>query len=146
VKVSGDLGGNAMHMAGQTVTVSKRNGGSEQVKLGQRIAVANGRDAWYTVQRNQRDRQPRPRPAGGGSQGCTDRQYAFLQRLLEEHDPGDDVMFNPVPAQHAIDKRTASQLIERLKEHPKREQECAGHPAGEFDPMGETVYCDGTCK
>jgi hypothetical protein len=59
VKVSGDLGGNAMHMAGQTVTVSKRNGGSEQVKLGQRIAVANGRDAWYTVQRNQRDRQPR---------------------------------------------------------------------------------------
>lgn len=24
--------------------------------------------------------------------------------------------------------------------------ECDGHPAGPFDPMGETVYCDGSCK
>jgi hypothetical protein len=23
--------------------------------------------------------------------------------------------------------------------------ECDGHPAGPFDPMGVTVYCDGTC-
>ena len=23
---------------------------------------------------------------------------------------------------------------------------CEGHPAGPFDPMGETVYCDGTCS
>lgn len=23
---------------------------------------------------------------------------------------------------------------------------CDGHPAGEFDPMGRTVYCDGSCK
>lgn len=23
--------------------------------------------------------------------------------------------------------------------------ECEGHPADEFHPMGETVYCDGTC-
>ncbi len=23
---------------------------------------------------------------------------------------------------------------------------CTGHPAGPFDPMGETVYCDGSCK
>lgn len=22
---------------------------------------------------------------------------------------------------------------------------CQGHPAGEFDPMGATVYCDGSC-
>jgi hypothetical protein len=22
---------------------------------------------------------------------------------------------------------------------------CPGHPAGPFDPMGQTVYCDGTC-
>jgi hypothetical protein len=136
VKVSGDLGGNAMHMAGQTVTVSKRNGGSEQVKLGQRIAVANGRDAWYTVQRNQRDRQPRPRPAGGGSQGCTDRQYAFLQRLLEEHDPGDDVMFNPVPAQHAIDK------AHRLTAH-RAPQGAPEARAGVRRPPGWRVRPDG---
>lgn len=24
--------------------------------------------------------------------------------------------------------------------------ECEGHPAGPFDPMGETVYCDGSCR
>jgi hypothetical protein len=23
--------------------------------------------------------------------------------------------------------------------------ECDGHPAGPFDPMGQTVYCDGSC-
>lgn len=23
---------------------------------------------------------------------------------------------------------------------------CEGHPAGPFDPMGETVYCDGRCQ
>ena len=26
------------------------------------------------------------------------------------------------------------------------DDECEGHPAGEFDPMGVTVYCDGTCR
>jgi hypothetical protein len=24
--------------------------------------------------------------------------------------------------------------------------QCPGHPAGPFDPMGQTVYCDGTCQ
>lgn len=24
--------------------------------------------------------------------------------------------------------------------------QCEGHPAGEFDPMGQTVYCDGSCN
>jgi hypothetical protein len=23
---------------------------------------------------------------------------------------------------------------------------CEGHPAGPYDPMGETVYCDGSCQ
>lgn len=26
------------------------------------------------------------------------------------------------------------------------EDECEGHPAGPYDPMGQTVYCDGTCR
>lgn len=26
------------------------------------------------------------------------------------------------------------------------EPECDGHPAGPHDPMGQTVYCDGSCK
>ena len=25
-------------------------------------------------------------------------------------------------------------------------EHCKGHPAGPFDPMGVTVYCDGTCR
>lgn len=25
-------------------------------------------------------------------------------------------------------------------------QDCMGHPPGEFDAMGETVYCDGSCR
>lgn len=24
--------------------------------------------------------------------------------------------------------------------------ECLGHPAGPFDPLGEAVYCDGSCR
>lgn len=26
------------------------------------------------------------------------------------------------------------------------ENRCEGHPASEFDPMGQTVYCDGSCR
>ena len=29
---------------------------------------------------------------------------------------------------------------------PAEVAECEGHPAGPSDPMGETVYCDGSCK
>lgn len=29
---------------------------------------------------------------------------------------------------------------------PVVEAECEGHPAGEFDLLGETVYCDGSCR
>lgn len=28
----------------------------------------------------------------------------------------------------------------------RTEPECAGHPAGPADPMGQTVYCDGSCR
>lgn len=33
----------------------------------------------------------------------------------------------------------------RTQEEVDEETECLGHPAGAFDPMGVTVYCDGTC-
>jgi len=32
-----------------------------------------------------------------------------------------------------------------MQTKPNKTQECEGHPAGPFDPMGETVFCDGTC-
>ena len=28
----------------------------------------------------------------------------------------------------------------------EEDSECLGHPAGPYDPMGETVYCDGSCQ
>lgn len=31
-------------------------------------------------------------------------------------------------------------------EYPEDDEGCEGHPAGPFDPMGQTVYCDGTCR
>lgn len=34
------------------------------------------------------------------------------------------------------------QLIEAAYEQPQ----CNGHPAGPGDPMGETVFCDGSCR
>lgn len=30
--------------------------------------------------------------------------------------------------------------------HEYDEGGCQGHPAGPGDPMGETVYCDGSCR
>jgi len=27
-----------------------------------------------------------------------------------------------------------------------REHDCQGHPAGPFDPMGATMFCDGSCE
>lgn len=28
----------------------------------------------------------------------------------------------------------------------EQENECNGHPAGPGEPMGQTVYCDGSCR
>jgi hypothetical protein len=42
--------------------------------------------------------------------------------------------------QHAIARNTCPD------ETPVKAKECRGHPAGEFDPMGVTVYCDGSCR
>lgn len=39
---------------------------------------------------------------------------------------------------------TTEELGDRLAS--VRIEECEGHPAGPFDPMGETVYCDGSCR
>lgn len=35
----------------------------------------------------------------------------------------------------------------RAHEHESEEEpECEGHPAGPNDPIGVTVYCDGSCR
>lgn len=35
---------------------------------------------------------------------------------------------------------------EKTTEGTTMTKACDGHPAGAFDPMGATVYCDGSCK
>jgi hypothetical protein len=53
VTIRGDLGGNATKMAGQTVTVTKKNGGTSTVRLGARIDSWNGgRAASYAIARD----------------------------------------------------------------------------------------------
>jgi hypothetical protein len=34
---------------------------------------------------------------------------------------------------------------ERKGDTMKVDRRCDGHPAGPYDPMGHTVFCDGTC-
>jgi hypothetical protein len=37
-------------------------------------------------------------------------------------------------------------VSDRNDEGNDGDEGCQGHPAGPFDPMGVTVYCDGTCR
>jgi hypothetical protein len=41
------------------------------------------------------------------------------------------------------DAHVARRAAERAARQAARK--CEGHPAGPYDPMGETVYCDGCC-
>lgn len=42
-------------------------------------------------------------------------------------------------------KNTEEDLEEQLAHAKEETPECKGHPAGEFDQTGTTVYCDGSC-
>ena len=33
-----------------------------------------------------------------------------------------------------------------IEEQRQDRTECEGHPAGPYDPPGESVYCDGSCR
>jgi hypothetical protein len=35
---------------------------------------------------------------------------------------------------------------EESDDEESEDEECDGHPAGPFDAMGVTVYCDGSCR
>lgn len=49
-------------------------------------------------------------------------------------------------AEHAVDFDEAIRLSEIHASIEDSGRECEGHHPGPFDPMGETVYCDGTCQ
>lgn len=40
----------------------------------------------------------------------------------------------------------SSGLCEVCEENEAEHAECQGHPPGSFEPMGETVYCNGSCR
>lgn len=41
---------------------------------------------------------------------------------------------------------TRTAAVARARELFVRPDECDGHPAGPHDPMGTTLYCDGSCR
>jgi hypothetical protein len=41
---------------------------------------------------------------------------------------------------------TARKLYSREDFEYGEDEGCQGHPAGPGDPMGQTVYCDGSCR
>jgi hypothetical protein len=76
--------------------------------------------------------------------------YDLVCDLLHFADsqPGD-------PAEHIVpNTETNGEYVARMglwhyREEVREEYEyngCEGHPAGPFDPMGQTVYCDGSCR
>jgi hypothetical protein len=46
---------------------------------------------------------------------------------------------------HLLD-RVDAKAVEYAEALGLPERKCEGHPAGPDDPMGETVYCDGSCR
>jgi hypothetical protein len=47
---------------------------------------------------------------------------------------------------HLPDDTDDSEESDHDDEPDQGDSGCQGHPAGPFDPMGVTVYCDGTCQ
>jgi hypothetical protein len=73
-----------------------------------------------------------PQPAPKAQRGASERQRAFIAKLFGEREVGDDTMFQTDPsANPTLDSATASQLIERLLELPKKESEDEGEGEGE---------------
>lgn len=42
--------------------------------------------------------------------------------------------------------RTEGEDHASAEEWAREAAECQGHPAGPFDPMGQEVFCDGSCR
>lgn len=47
---------------------------------------------------------------------------------------------------HNDNRFTDEQALELAAGETEDQPECEGHPAGPFDPMGVTMYCDGSCN
>ena len=73
-------------------------------------------------------------------QGNRDGRGRYLGSAGE--DQGDQGL--EPPRRYATrDDAVQNEIIAALA--PGCDRECEGHPGGPYDPMGETVYCDGTC-
>lgn len=44
------------------------------------------------------------------------------------------------------DERRHRRYVKDMERISRIGSDCLGHPAGPYDPMGETVYCDGSCR
>jgi hypothetical protein len=63
-----------------------------------------------------------------------------LRDLLEECDPDAEVLMAHQPSW------PLQFTVRGVYDPSQNDDGCEGHPAGPNDPMGETVYCDGTCQ
>lgn len=62
---------------------------------------------------------------------------------------GSDAISAILTSDPALTAREVCDCLAEATAEAKAEEErleCGGHPAGAFDRMGETVYCDGTCR
>lgn len=64
--------------------------------------------------------------------------------VVAEDDRGEIVAMTEAEALAAIGRLTA--WAAAADEASEDARTCQGHPAGPHDPMGQTVYCDGTCR
>lgn len=46
----------------------------------------------------------------------------------------------------ALDESSSAHFKAATDDDDDDDDECRGHPAGPFDPMGQTVHCDGSCR
>jgi hypothetical protein len=77
----------------------------------------------------------------GGEEART-AVYDALYRPLVKHFNEDNELFKPLMFAAAVGRAEGTWV----RENGPGPDGCEGHPAGLHDPMGQTVYCDGTCK
>jgi len=70
------------------------------------------------------------------------------RRLARSEDPNEHQHMPPLRRHEdsCLQDATCECDSDLIEDRHLEALECKGHPAGPLDPMGQTVYCDGTCS
>ena len=93
------------------------------------MALLRGTGDWRQVQDDLR----------AGVYGPWPEVRARVVEELSERAPGHGISSSDV-------NHTVYAMVRSGELVPQQEALCEGHPAGPFDRMGETVFCDGSCR